>query len=69
VLVPLDKQQAQPAARLIMTTNAVPRCSSLDLPGLLSTMTVDVLSAAEADLPYEIPHPKFYKLNAQTNVH
>jgi hypothetical protein len=53
-----------------VTTKAVPRCSSLDLPGLLSTMTVDVSSsaAAEADLPYEFPHPTFHKLNTQNNV-
>jgi hypothetical protein len=49
-------------------TKAVPRCSSLDLPGLLSTMTDVASSAAEADLPYEFPHPTFHKFNIQNNA-
>jgi hypothetical protein len=55
--------------RLVVTAKAVPRCSSLDLPGLLSTMTVDVSSAGEADLPYEFPHPTFHKENTQNIVY
>jgi hypothetical protein len=56
-----------------MLSSLLLKLQQLDLPLLLSTMTVDVFSVAEAgahfDLPLRFLILTFHKLNTQNNTH